>query len=136
MAETGPPVDHLGIAVTSLAEALPVWSAALGASPGTPEMVPSQRVRVAFLETGTTRLELLEPESPDSPVGRFLASRGPGLHHVAFRVASVDEKLGELAGRGLRLVDRTSRPGARGRRVGFAHPSAFQGVLVEFVEGP
>lgn len=81
-------------------------------------------------------LELLEPTSPESAVGRFLERRGEGLHHLAFRVPSVDRALGELLARGERVVDRAARPGARGRKVGFAHPSAFGGVLVEFVEGP
>ncbi len=80
-------------------------------------------------------VELLEPLSPESAVGRFLARRGEGLHHLAFRVPSVDAALAELAARGEAVVDRVGRPGSRGRRVGFAHPSAFGGVLVEFVEG-
>ncbi len=127
-------VDHLGIAVHDLASALARWERTLGSAASPPEEVPSQRVRVAFLEVGETHLEFLEPTDPASPIGRFLESRGEGLHHVAFLVPSVDRKLAEVSAEGGRLIDSVSRPGARGRRVGFVHPSAFGGVLVEFVE--
>jgi methylmalonyl-CoA/ethylmalonyl-CoA epimerase len=127
-------VDHLGMAVTSLAAAVPKWEKLLGAPASAPEEVASQRVRVAFLEAGATHIELLEPTSPDSAVGRFLASRGEGMHHLAFAVPNVNAQLAELIRRGERVIDREGRPGARGRIVGFAHPSAFGGVLVEFVE--
>jgi methylmalonyl-CoA/ethylmalonyl-CoA epimerase len=129
-------VDHLGIAVPQLGPAIATWSAMLGGATPPIEEVPSQRVRVAFLDVGGRHIELLEPTSPESAVGRFLASRGPGLHHLAFSVPSVDAALAAAEGRGQRLIDRTGRVGARGRRVGFVHPSAFEGVLVEFVEGP
>lgn len=127
-------IDHIGIAVRDLAATLGRWERMLGASASPPEAVPTQKVRVAFLEAGTTHLEFLEPTDPAGAVGRFLEGRGEGMHHVAFRVPSVDRKLAELAEQGARLIDTVSRPGARGRRVGFAHPSAFDGVLVEFVE--
>ncbi|HTT73771.1 MAG TPA: methylmalonyl-CoA epimerase [Thermoplasmata archaeon] len=129
-------LDHVGVAVTDLAAALARWVPRLGTSASPPELVPSNRVRVAFLEAGGAHVELIEPTAPDSPVAKFLAARGEGVHHLAFRVPSVDAALAELAARGDRVVDRTARPGARGRRVGFAHPSAFGGVLVEYVEGP
>ena len=93
-------------------------------------------MRVAFVAVGETHLELLEPVDASSPVARFLESRGPGVHHLAFSVPSVDGALAEVRRRGGRVVDDRARPGARGRRVGFAHPSAFGGVLVEFVVGP
>jgi methylmalonyl-CoA/ethylmalonyl-CoA epimerase len=127
-------VDHLGIAVHDLASALSRWERVLGSAASPPEEIASQKVRVAFLEVGSTHLEFLEPTDPAGPVGRFLESRGEGLHHVAFLVPSVDQKLAELIAQGSRTIDQSSRPGARGRRVGFAHPSAFGGVLVEFVE--
>ena len=127
-------IDHLGLAVKDLSQAMPRWSQLLGASASPPEEVPSQRVRVSFLEAGLAHIELLEPTAPDSAVGRFLTSRGEGLHHVAFRVPSVDRQLEELVRRGERVIDMVGRPGARGRVVGFAHPAAFGGVLVEFVE--
>jgi methylmalonyl-CoA epimerase len=129
-------LDHVGVAVPNLDEALVHWRPLSGGPVSAPEVVPSNRVRVIFFEVGGSHIELLEPTEPGSPVARFLASRGPGVHHLAFRVPSVDRALAEVAERGGQLVDRTARPGARGRRVGFAHPSAFGGVLVEFVEGP
>lgn len=131
-----PQLDHVGIAVPNLADALTHWRPLVGEPDSGPEEVPSNRVRVVFLTVGGTHLELLEPTDPASPVGRFLASRGPGVHHIAFLVPSVDRALADVAARGGQLVDRNREAGARGRRVGFAHPSAFGGVLVEFVEGP
>jgi methylmalonyl-CoA/ethylmalonyl-CoA epimerase len=129
-------LDHVGIAVASLGAAVPRWAPVAGAPDGPLEEVASQGVRVAFLTVGGVDVELLEPTRPDSAVARFLEGRGEGLHHLAFRVPSVDAALQELLRRGERVVDRVGRPGARGRRVGFAHPSAFGGVLVEFVERP
>jgi methylmalonyl-CoA epimerase len=129
-------LDHVGIAVADLEEALRQWRPLVGEPDSAPEEVASNRVRVVFLTAGSTHIELLEPTDPDSPVARFLSSRGPGVHHLAFHVPSVDRALAEVAERGGRLVDHSARPGARGRRVGFAHPAAFGGVLVEFVEGP
>ncbi|HTZ61935.1 MAG TPA: methylmalonyl-CoA epimerase [Thermoplasmata archaeon] len=129
-------LDHVGIAVPDLAAALERWQPLVGPPESPPEVVPSNRVRVAFLAVGATHVELLEPSDPQSPVARFLESRGPGVHHLAFHVPSVDAALAEVKARGERVVDERARPGARGRRVGFAHPSAFGGVLVEFVEGP
>jgi len=131
-----PELDHVGIAVPNLAEALEHWRPLVGGPDFPPELVPSNRVRVAFLHVGGTHVELLEPSDDSSPIAKFLASRGPGIHHLAFRVPSVDRALEEVRARGGRTVDPSGRPGARGRRVGFAHPSAFGGVLVEFVEGP
>jgi methylmalonyl-CoA epimerase len=127
-------LDHLGIAVKELAPAVTRWERALGGTASPPEEVPTQKVRVAFLEVGSTHLEFLEPTDPASAVARFLESRGEGIHHLAVRVPSVDQKLTELAAHGVRLIDTASRPGARGRRVGFAHPASFGGVLLEFVE--
>lgn len=127
-------IDHLGIAVNNLADALSAWERTVGTAASPPEEVPSQKVRVAFLDVGGTHLEFLEPTEPTSPIARFLLARGEGMHHVAFRVRSVDQKLHELADQGVRLIDTTSRVGARGRRVGFVHPSSFSGTLVEFVE--
>jgi methylmalonyl-CoA epimerase len=127
-------VDHLGIAVPELAAALEPYRRVFGLMGSAPEEVAGQRVRVSFVDVGNTQLEFLEPTEPDSPVGRFLTKRGPGLHHVAFRVKSVDAQLASVEAAGGRLIDRVARPGARGHRVGFAHPTAFGGVLVEFVE--
>ncbi len=129
-------LDHIGVAVADLAGAAARWRPLLGAPSGAPEEVRGQGVRVAFLSAGSVHVELLEAVRPDSPVGRFVAKRGEGLHHLAFRVPSVDAALSDLIRRGEPVVDRNARPGARGRKVGFAQPAAFGGVLVEFVEGP
>jgi methylmalonyl-CoA epimerase len=126
-------LDHVGIAVPSIPEALERWRPLLGPPAAPPEEVPGG-IRVAFLSAGPTHIELVEPTVPDSSVSKFLARGGGGLHHLAFAVPDVDRALAEVAARGGRLVDLKGRPGARGRRVGFAHPSAFEGVLVEYVE--
>ncbi len=129
-------LDHVGIAVSDLGGALERWTTLLGEPDGPIEEVASNRVRVVFLGSGNTQVELVAPLDADSPVAKFLERRGEGIHHLAFRVPSVDAALSDLVRRGERVVDRTGRPGARGHRVGFAHPSAFAGVLVEFVEAP
>jgi methylmalonyl-CoA/ethylmalonyl-CoA epimerase len=102
----------------------------------TAEDVASQQVRVQFIGTGHVRVELIEPMSDASPLAKSLGSRGPGLHHVALRVEDLDGRLAELVARGVRLIDRSARPGAHGTRVAFIHPSATGGVLIELVEHP
>jgi methylmalonyl-CoA epimerase len=129
-------IDHLGIAVRNLAEALAKYEPVVGGRGSAPEPVESQGVRVAFLEVGESHLEFLEPLRPDSAVGRFLEKRGEGIHHVAFRVPDVAAALANVRALGGRLIDESPRVGARGRTVGFAHPSSFHGVLVEFVGAP
>ncbi|HKV90055.1 MAG TPA: methylmalonyl-CoA epimerase [Thermoplasmata archaeon] len=126
-------IDHLGIAVRSLADALPRYEPILGGKGSAPEAVESQGVRVSFLEAGESHLEFLEPLRPETAVGRFLDKRGEGIHHVAFRVSDVTAALRKVHDEGGRLIDEVPRIGARGRIVGFAHPSSFHGVLVEFV---
>ena len=128
-------LDHVGFAVRSLPAALKVFEPLFGVSGSAPELVAGQKVRVSFLEVGPSHVELLEPTEADSAVGRFIEKRGEGMHHVAFRVPSVDAQLREVESRGGKLIDRVGRPGARGRKVGFVHPAAANGVLVEFVEG-
>ena len=129
-------IDHVGIAVKRLPEALARFESLLGARGSTPEPVESQGVRVAFLAAGESHIELLEPLRPESAVGRFLEKRGEGIHHLAFHVPDVAAALLSVRASGGRLVDEVPRIGARGRIVGFAHPSAFHGVLVEFVGTP
>jgi len=128
-------VDHIGIAVRSIDGALGVYRA-LGLDVVERETVPGQGVTTAFLPVGESRLELLEPTSPDTAVGRFLARRGPGLHHVCLSVPNIERALGELARKGFRLVDRAPVAGAGGRRVAFLHPEAADGVLLELSEDP
>ena len=124
-------IDHLGIAVRSLDEGLALWGDLLGLEPAGAETVAEQGVRTAFLKVGETRLELLEPTGPDTPVGRFLHKRGPGFHHVCFLVEDLEAALRQLESRGMRLVDRQPRNGAEGCKVAFLHPASTGGVLVE-----
>ena len=123
-------IDHLGIAVRSIEEALPVYRA-LGLSESHRETVISQGVVTAFLEVGESAIELLEPSSPDSPVGRFLEKRGPGIHHVCFAVDDLEGALRDLQKKGFRLIHREPVQGAGGKRVAFLHPEAGAGVLIE-----
>ena len=129
-------LDHVGIAVDRLDEALAFYRDALGLDVSVPEDVPTQKVRAHMLDTGTAALELLEATAPDSPIASFLGKRGPGLHHVTLRVDDLRAALAELAARGVRLVDREPRPGAHGSLVAFIHPSAARGVLVELKQAP
>lgn len=128
-------VDHIGIAVRSIAEGLDVYRA-LGLEVAHREELPDQGVVTAFLPVGDARLELLEPTAPDSPVGRFLAKRGPGLHHICLAVPDLERALEDLSRRGFRLIHRSPVPGADGRRVAFLHPEAGHGVLLELSEDP
>ena len=126
-------LDHIGVAVASIDESLAVYEA-LGLAEAGRETVPGQGVVTAFLPVGDTRIELLEPTGPDSPIAKFLAKRGPGVHHVCFAVDDLEDALAEFAGRGFRLVNENPVPGADGRRVAFLHPSAGHGVLIELSE--
>ncbi|NJD09293.1 MAG: methylmalonyl-CoA epimerase [Gemmatimonadetes bacterium] len=128
------PLDHIAIAVPSLLEARPLFESLVGAGSSLPEHVAAQRVTVQFIGQGPGRIELLEPDDPDSAVGRFLAKRGPGLHHIAYRVADLEAALARLEAAGVQLIDRAPRPGAGDHRVAFIHPRSCAGVLVELVE--
>ena len=130
----GLPLDHVAIAVASIDDVLPSLQAVTGAEGSHRERVDAQGVELLFLGTGDGKLELLQPLGPDTPVGRFLEKRGPGLHHIAYRVPDIDAALRDLADRGLELVDTEARPGAMGHRVAFIHPRSTGGVLVELVE--
>jgi len=122
-------IDHLGIAVPSLAEAIRAYEA-LGFTVQSTEEVPSEKVRVAFLPVGESRLELLEPTEAGSVIARFLQKRS-GLHHVCVLVEDIEAALAELRAKGVSLIDETPRPGAGGSRVAFVHPRAAGGVLLE-----
>lgn len=124
-------LDHIGIAVADLSEALAFYRDALGLDVEPPEEVPSQRVRAHFVPVGEAAIELLEPTSPDSPIAKFIAKRGPGVHHVTLRVDDIRETLGRLQARGVRLIDEVPREGAEGALVAFIHPASTHGVLVE-----
>ena len=125
-------VDHLGIAVPSLAAAVKAYEA-LGFRVESTHDVPTERVRVAFLPVGESRLELLEPTDPTSVIARFLEKRS-GLHHVCVLVDDIDATLAEMKARGVRLIDEAPRVGAGGCRVAFVHPQAAEGVLLELKE--
>jgi methylmalonyl-CoA/ethylmalonyl-CoA epimerase len=124
-------LDHIGIAVANLDEALAFYRDALGLEIDPAEEVPSQRVRAHFISMGESALELLEATSEDSPIAKYLKKRGPGLHHITLQVEDITAALSELGTRGVRLIDERPRPGAHGSLVAFIHPSSAHGVLVE-----
>jgi methylmalonyl-CoA epimerase len=127
-------LDHVGIAVHTADRVLDFLRDTLRLEASAPEDVPGSGVRVRFVEAPGAAVEIVEAAAPDSPIARFLARRGPGLHHVAFRVPDVTEALARLRARGVRLIDEAPRPGARGTRIAFVHPSSAGGMLVELVE--
>ena len=127
-------VDHIGIATPTIAEGLAIWRDALGFEPDSTEDVAEQGVRVCMLPVGDTHVELLEPLSAESAVGRFLTKRGPGIHHIAIEVRDIKASLAELKQKGARLIDEIPRVGARGCLVAFVHPSSTNGVLLELVQ--
>ncbi|HEY6120719.1 MAG TPA: methylmalonyl-CoA epimerase [Pyrinomonadaceae bacterium] len=129
-------LDHIGIATNKLADSLSAWQDALGLEIESTEDVLEQGVRIAMLQLGQTHVELLEPLSSDSPVGKFLTKRGPGIHHVAVQVEDIRAALTELADKGARLIDSEPRVGAGGCLVAFIHPSSMNGVLLELVQRP
>ena len=124
-------LDHVGIAVRDLEDALTFYRDVLGLDVEPAEDVPSQGVRAHFVPAGAAALELLEATAPDSPVARFLERRGPGLHHITLRVDDIDATIARLKAKGARLIDESPRPGAHGARVAFVHPASAHGVLVE-----
>ena len=128
-------LDHVAIAVPSISAALPLFELLSGASGSPVENVASQHVDVAFVGSGETRIELIQPTSADSSVQRFIDKRGSALHHVAYRVPDIDAALRRLSDAGIRLIDEQARPGAGGHRVAFLHPQSTGGILVELVEG-
>ncbi|HTG98871.1 MAG TPA: methylmalonyl-CoA epimerase [Vicinamibacterales bacterium] len=127
-------LDHIGIAVANLGDALSFYRDALGLEIQTPEEVPSQRVRVHFIPVGDSSLELLEATDDRSPIAKYTAKRGPGLHHITLRVDDLAAALAQLKERGVRLIDEAPRPGAHGSLVAFIHPSSAHGVLVELMQ--
>ncbi|HMQ02899.1 MAG TPA: methylmalonyl-CoA epimerase [Pyrinomonadaceae bacterium] len=127
-------IDHLGIATKGISEALKFWEDALGLENVHCEVVEEQKVRVAMLPLGESRIELLEPTADDSPISKFLEKRGGGLHHIAIEVENIDAALARLKDRGMRLIDEAPRIGAEGCLVAFVHPSSANGVLLELVQ--
>ncbi len=127
-----PRIAHVGIAVRSLNDILPFYRELLG-FPAVP-LDDADGARIAGLRAGDSLIELLESSDPDSPIGKFVAKRGPGIHHICFAVADLDATLGRCRAAGVRLIDDVPRLGAEGKRIAFIHPSATQGVLVELSE--
>lgn len=131
---TSPRLDHVGIAVTDLEASLALWRDALGANVTEIEVVEEQGVRVAFLDTGAAKTELLEPLDESSPIARFHTAGKKGVHHLAYRVTDIDGMLASLRESGVALINETAVGGSRGTRVAFLHPRSTGGVLIELVE--
>jgi methylmalonyl-CoA/ethylmalonyl-CoA epimerase len=127
-------IDHLGIAVRSISDSLGFYRDALGLELHGTETVEDQGVNVALLPVGESRIELLEPVSEETPVGRFIAKRGEGLHHICYEVDDLGARIAEMKDRGVRFLDGYPRRGAEGKLVAFLHPASAHGVLVELVE--
>lgn len=127
-------INHLGIATKDIMEALKFWEDALGLQNVHTETVEDQKVRVAMLPIGETRIELLEPTSEDSPISNFLEKRGGGIHHIAVEVEDIEVSLAKLKSEGVRLIDEKPRVGAEGCLVAFVHPKSANGVLLELTQ--
>lgn len=127
-------IDHIGVATDDLEGAIALYQGSLGMPLAHREIVESQGVEAVLLDVGEGHVELLSPLGPDTPVGKYLAKRGPGLHHVAYAVADIDAALDSVKQAGLDLIDAEPRRGIRGSRVAFLHPRATGGVLTEIVE--
>ncbi len=127
-------IEHIGIAVESIEELIPYYRDGLGLEYGGEEVVEGQKVRVAFFRIGESSIELLEPTSDDSPIAKFLAKRGPGIHHIAVRVDDIEQALKQHEAKGAQLIDREPRLGAHNMRIAFVHPKSTGGVLVELCQ--
>lgn len=127
-------IDHIGIAVKSIDEALKFWEGTLGIKCHGVEEVAEQKVKTAFLPLADTEVELLEGTSPESPVAKFIESKGEGIHHLAIRVENLEAALAELSEKGVRLIDEKPRLGAGGAKIAFIHPKATGGILLELSE--
>jgi methylmalonyl-CoA/ethylmalonyl-CoA epimerase len=127
-------INHIGIAVTSLDETIPFYRDMLGMALLGIEEVAEQKVKVAMLQVGESKIELLEPTSPDSPVAKFLEKNGPGVHHLAYEVEDIDAAILKLEREGTRMIDHTSRAGAHGASIAFIHPKSSNGVLTELCQ--
>lgn len=125
-------IEHIGIAVKSLEEAIPFYEQVLGLACYAVEEVNDQKVKTAFFRVGQTKVELLESTDPEGPISRFIEKKGEGIHHIAFAVEDVDSALQEAETRGIQLIDKVARKGAEGLSIGFLHPKSTLGVLMEF----
>jgi methylmalonyl-CoA/ethylmalonyl-CoA epimerase len=127
-------INHIGIAVTSLDASIPFYRDALGMSFQGTEEVAEQKVKVAFLQVGESKIELLEPTAPDSPVAGFLQKNGPGIHHIAYEVDDIEAAIAGMVADGVRMIDASARNGAHGTRIAFIHPKSSHGVLTELCQ--
>lgn len=129
-------IEHLGIAVKSLDEAIPFYTNILGAECYAIEEVADQRVKTAFFQVGQTKIELLEATNEESPIAKFIEKKGEGIHHVAFAVEGLQQALDSVAASGIQLIDKQPRKGAEGLNIAFLHPKSTFGVLMELCEHP
>ena len=129
-------IEHIGIAVKSLDEAIPFWEKQLGLKCYAIEEVKEQKVRTAFFKIGQSKIELLESTEPDGPIGKFIEKKGEGIQHVAIAASGLQENLTELEGKGVSLIDKSPRKGAEGLNIAFLHPKSTHGVLLELCENP
>jgi len=127
-------IEHIGIAVNNLEDAIGFYENVLGLKCYKIEEVADQRVRTAFLMVGETKIELLESTDPDGPIGKFIEKRGEGIHHIAFAVENIEEHLAHAESTGVKLIDSSPRKGAEGLEIAFLHPKSASGVLIEFCE--
>jgi methylmalonyl-CoA/ethylmalonyl-CoA epimerase len=127
-------INHIGVAVTSIAEQLPFYRDVLGLEYEGEETIADQKVRVAFLRCGSVRVELLQPTAADSPVARFIEKRGQGLHHLAFSVEDLPARIAEMKSAGVQMIDEHPRPAAHGMAIAFIHLKSSHGVLTELCE--
>ena len=127
-------IDHIGIAVSNLDEAVKLYKDVLGLELHGTEVVPEQKVRVAFLPVGDTEVELLESTSAEGPIAKFIEAKGQGIQHIAFRVNDIEAALEEMKAKGMRLIDDKPRYGAGGAKIAFLHPKSTGGVLIELCE--
>ena len=129
-------IEHIGIAVKSLAQAIPFYERLLGVACYATEEVADQKVRTAFFKVGSTKIELLESTSADGPIAKFIEKRGEGFHHIAYAVDDIEGALSELERAGVQLIDRVPRKGAEGLLIAFLHPHSTHGVLTELCSKP
>lgn len=129
-------LDHIAVAVSKLAEALPIYEKILGSAPEKTMIVEEQKVRIAFFPLGETEIELLEPITAESAVAKFIAKKGEGIHHIALKVTDIEDSLEQLREMGIALVDEEPRVGAKGGKIAFLHPKSLKNVLIELCEEP
>lgn len=127
-------IEHIGIAVTNLEDTISFYEKVLGLTCYKIEEVPDQKVKTAFFLVGQTKIELLESTDPDGPIGKFVAKRGEGIHHIAFSVEDIEQQLKHASDLGVKLIDHTPRKGADGLDIAFLHPGTTKGVLIELCE--